>query len=61
MGLAFEAGAVLTAFAITAVFVVWPSPLMMVLFTFVGVPLFLITAAFFVGRVVRELRTKDVL
>ncbi len=61
MGLRFEALLALVAFVLTGAFVMWPVPYLMVLFTFVAVPLFLIAALFYVGRVVRDLRKKDVL
>jgi hypothetical protein len=61
MRLNFESWAALVAFVITIVFVVWPVPYLMVLFTFVAVPLFAIVALFYVARVLGELRKKDVL
>jgi hypothetical protein len=61
MGLTFECLGCIAALLITTLFVVWPTPYLMVLFTFVAVPLFLIVALFFIGRVLRELRTRDVL
>jgi hypothetical protein len=61
MGLKFECLAAFVAFVIAAVFILVPGPYPMVLFTFVGVPLFGIAALLYLGRVLAELRKKDVL
>ena len=61
MRLRFEATAALVAFVISIVFILNPRPYPMLLFTFVAVPLFLVVATFYLGRVLAELRRKDVL
>ena len=61
MGLRFEAAAAIVAFAISVAFILSPTPYVMVLFTFVAVPLFAMVAAFYLAHVLRELRRKDVL
>ena len=57
----FEASAALVAFVISTAFILWPRPYLMLLFTFVAVPLFLMAGLFYLAHVVRELRRKDVL
>ena len=61
MNLTVQAAGALVAFAITTLFVVFPRPLLMALFTFVAQPLVAIVGLMYVGRVLRELREKDVL
>jgi hypothetical protein len=49
------------ATALTLAFILWPRPYTMALFTFVAQPLYLIAAAFYLRRVLAELRKKEVL
>jgi hypothetical protein len=50
----------LVAFVLTTLFVLNPTPTLMALFTFVAQPLFLFSAVFYLRRVFRELREKEV-
>ena len=61
MNLTVQAVGAIIGFVITTLFVVHPGPLLMALFTFVAQPLFLIVGLMYLGRVLRELRAKDVL
>ena len=61
MNLTVQAVGAIIGLVITTLFVVYPRPLLMALFTFVAQPLFLIVGLMYVGRVLRELRAKDVL
>jgi hypothetical protein len=61
MNLTVQAVGAIIGLVITTLFVVRPVPLLMALFTFVAQPLFLIVGLMYVGRVLRELREKDVL
>jgi hypothetical protein len=60
MGLKVEAVGAMLAFAITTLFVVSPSPYLMLLFAFFAQPLFVIVALLYLRRVFRELREKKV-
>jgi len=61
VNLTVQAVGAIIGFVITTLFVVHPGPLLMALFTFVAQPLFLIVGLMYLGRVLRELRAKDVL
>ena len=61
MKLALPAYLGMVAFAITTAFVVWPTPYLMLAFTFFVQPLFLIVIVLYLRRVFRELREKEVL
>ncbi len=61
MSLKVEAWTALVAFAITAAFIVWPSPYLMAAFAFFAQPLFLIAAFLYGRRVFLDLRRKKVL
>jgi hypothetical protein len=61
MNLTVQAVGALIAFVITTLFVVFPRPLLMALFTFVAQPLFAIVGLMYLGRVFQELRDRDVL
>ena len=61
MNLTVQAVGAIVAFVITTLFVVYPRPLLMALFTFVAQPLFLIVGLMYLRRVFQELRAKDVL
>jgi hypothetical protein len=61
MNLTVPAVGAIAAFVITTLFVVYPVPVLMALFTFVAQPLFLIVGLLYLSRVFTELRAKDVL
>ena len=61
MNLTVQAVGAIIGFAITTLFVIHPGPLLMALFAFVAQPLFLIVGLMYLGRVLQELRAKDVL
>jgi len=61
MNLTVQAVGAVVGFIITTLFVVHPSPVLMALFTFVAQPLFVIVGLMYLGRVLQELREKDVL
>jgi hypothetical protein len=61
LNLTVQAVGAIVGFIITTLFVVHPSPVLMALFTFVAQPLFLIVGLMYLGRVLQELREKDVL
>jgi hypothetical protein len=61
MNLTWEALLAFVAFALTLWFVLAPEPYSMVVFTFLAQPLFLIVAAFYLIKVARDLRRRDVL
>jgi hypothetical protein len=61
MNLTVQAVGAIVGFIITTLFVVHPSPVLMALFTFVAQPLFVIVGLMYLGRVLQELREKDVL
>ena len=56
----WEAWAALVAFVITLVFIWVPGPYPMGAFTFIAQPLFLLALVSYVIKVLRELRTKDI-
>jgi hypothetical protein len=61
MNLRSEAWGAITAFVLTAAFIVYPSPYLMALFAFFVQPLFAIVALLYLRRVIRELRDRRVL
>ena len=61
MNLTVPAVGAIVAFIITTLFVVYPAPVLMALFTFVAQPLFLIVGLLYLGRVFTDLRSRDVL
>ena len=60
MNLRVEAGGAILAFIITALFVVWPNPYFMALFSFFAQPLYLIVIVLYLHRVFQELRAKGI-
>jgi len=61
MILKVEAWTAMVAFAITGLFIIWPSPYLMAAFAFFAQPLFLIAAGLYSRHVFAELRRKKVL
>jgi hypothetical protein len=51
----------IVALVVTILFVLWPTPYLMALFTFFAQPLFLIVAVLYLRRVFRELHEKEIL
>jgi hypothetical protein len=60
MSLRVPALGAIVAFVLTILFVLYPTPYLMALFTFVAQPLFLFSVVFYFRRVFRELREKEV-
>jgi len=61
MNLTVQAVGAIIGLIITTLFMVHPGPVLMALFTFVAQPLFAIVGLMYLGRVLQELREKDVL
>jgi hypothetical protein len=61
VNLTVQAMGAIIGLIITTLFVVHPTPRLMALFVFVAQPLFLIVGVMYLGRVIQELREKDVL
>jgi hypothetical protein len=61
MNLRLPALLAILGFVVTTAFVMYPSPYLMLAFTFFAQPLFLIVIVLYLRRVLRELREKEVL
>lgn len=61
MKLRLQAHLAIVAFVVTLLFVLYPTPYLMVLFVFFAQPLFLIVAVMYLHKVFRDLREKEVL